>query len=343
LSDASADDKFECAVDATHLRSSFIYLANAVNDLRGNWSTLALVLAPLVLLASLCLLPDALNLQYRVAEALQPPNSQNVMYETDYVPAQTPYAPPHNVPASRQPYPAWLTTTLDIAVIVLTIAVNLLVLCMLARIRAHERASTVPGEAFAIYRQAVGLVPGFAWIALLQAIAPILALAFLAFNFNPEDPAIYLVFGFVRAVVVAAAVVVYLWLYFAEYALVFDHKHSFHALLYSRDLMRKRFFRVSVRIVVFLAVWSGFNSWAALVFVAVSRLMGPVVVVTGLVAITIFLLDLISVSVSFATAAFFMAAGLRLYQDLNGSAVAEVALASPAAALPPTAPLSSAS
>ncbi len=331
-------------METTRLRSSFIYLANAVTDLRGNWSTLALVLAPLVLMASLCLLPDALNLQYKVAEALQPPNSQNVSYQIGYVPAQTPYAPPRNVPPSRQPYPLWLTTTLDIAVIVLTVAVNLLVLCMLARIRAHERAPTVFSETFAIYRRAAALVPGFAWIALLQAIAPILALAFLAVNFNLEDPAIYLMFGFVRAVVVAAAAVVYLWLYFAEYALVFDHKHSFHALLYSRDLMRKRFFRVSLRIVVFLAVWSGYNSWAALAFVAVSRLMGPVVVVTGLVAITIFLLDLISVSVSFATAAFFIAAGLRLYQDLNGAAAAaEPALASPAAALPPTAPLSSAS
>ncbi len=329
-------------METTRLRSSFIYLANAVNDLRGNWSTLALVLAPLVLIASLCLLPDALNLQYRVAQALEPPSTQNVM-NVGYAPAQTPYAPPRTVPASRQPYPSWLTTTLDIAVIVLTIAVNLLVLCMLARIRAQERAPTVLGEAFAIYRKAAALLPGFAWIALLQAIAPILALAFLAINFNLEDPVFYLAFGSVRAVVVAAAVVVYLWLYFAEYALVFDRKHSFHALLYSRDLMRKRFFRVSVRIAVFLAVWSGYTSWAALVFVAVSRLMGPVVVVTGLVALTIFLLDLISVSVSFATAAFFIAAGLRLYQDLTGSAAAEPALASPAAALPPTAPFSSAS
>ena len=45
------------------LRSSFIYLANAVNDLRGNWIIIGIVLAPLVLASALCLLPDALNLQ----------------------------------------------------------------------------------------------------------------------------------------------------------------------------------------------------------------------------------------------------------------------------------------
>ena len=44
-------------------KASFIYLANAVNDLRGNWMIVALVLAPLVLISALCLLPDALNLQ----------------------------------------------------------------------------------------------------------------------------------------------------------------------------------------------------------------------------------------------------------------------------------------
>ena len=47
----------------TRIKSSFIYLANAVRDLTGNWRVFALVLAPAALLASLCLLPDALNLQ----------------------------------------------------------------------------------------------------------------------------------------------------------------------------------------------------------------------------------------------------------------------------------------
>ncbi len=110
---------------------------------------------------------------------------------------------------------------------------------------------------------------------------------------------------------------VYAWLYFAQYALIFDGKHSWHALLFSRDLMRKRFFKVATRIVVFLAVWSGFNSWAAGAFVVVSLLFGPVGVVTGFLGTTIFLVDLAEIGVNFATTAFLVAAGLRLYQDLR--------------------------
>ena len=79
---------------------------------------------------------------------------------------------------------------------------------------------------------------------------------------------------------------------FRKFALIFDGKHSWHALLYSRDLMRKRFFKVAMRIVVFLAVWSGYNSWAAGAFVVVSLLFGPVGVVTGFLGTTIFLVDL---------------------------------------------------
>src|ERR1700687_2931856 len=66
-------------VSPVRLKSSFIYLANAVNDLRGNWSVLAVVLAPLLLAAALCLLPDALNLQYRLATTFEP-GSQNISY-----------------------------------------------------------------------------------------------------------------------------------------------------------------------------------------------------------------------------------------------------------------------
>ena len=42
------------AMAQARLRSSFIYLANAVNDLRGNWIIVAVVLAPLVLASALC-------------------------------------------------------------------------------------------------------------------------------------------------------------------------------------------------------------------------------------------------------------------------------------------------
>ena len=70
----------------TRLKSSFIYLANAVNDLRGNWRTLALVLSPAVLLGALCLLPDALNLQHQLAEKFAP-GAHNVGWRLLQVPS----------------------------------------------------------------------------------------------------------------------------------------------------------------------------------------------------------------------------------------------------------------
>src|SRR5271156_1747012 len=97
-------------VGPVRLKSSFIYLANAVNDLRGNWSVLAVVLAPMLLAASLCLLPDALNLQFRVAQTFEQPGGQNISYVQ---PAQTPMAPDKHAPnVELQPYSPWITTTL---------------------------------------------------------------------------------------------------------------------------------------------------------------------------------------------------------------------------------------
>ena len=132
---------------------------------------------------------------------------------------------------------------------------------------------------------------------------------------------------------------IYTWLYFAQYALVFDGKHSWHALLFSRDLMRKRFFKVATRIVVFLAVWSGYNTWAAGAFVVVSLLFGPVGVVTGFLGTTIFLVGLAEIGVNFATTAFLVAAGLRLYQDLREPQAAERLDSSAQSAMQPTAQL----
>ena len=63
------------------LRSSFIYLANAVNDLRGNWIIVAVVLAPLALGSALCLLPDALNIQYSLVRTFEP-GVTSVAFET---------------------------------------------------------------------------------------------------------------------------------------------------------------------------------------------------------------------------------------------------------------------
>ena len=68
---ATRDANLDVTVAPTRLRSSFIYLANAVNDLSGDWTVLAIVLAPLILAASLCLLPDALNIQHRVAHTFE--------------------------------------------------------------------------------------------------------------------------------------------------------------------------------------------------------------------------------------------------------------------------------
>ena len=61
MSRRAGDANLVRVVTPVRLKSSFIYLANAVNDLRGNWSVLAVVLAPMLLLAALCLLPDALK------------------------------------------------------------------------------------------------------------------------------------------------------------------------------------------------------------------------------------------------------------------------------------------
>jgi hypothetical protein len=73
--------------------------------------------------------------------------------------------------------------------------------------------------------------------------------------------------------------------------------------------------------------------------VIVSLLFGPVGVVTGSIGTTIFVVDFAAIAVSFATAAFFVAAGLRLYQDLVGVQERERIDAAVHAGLQPTAPL----
>ena len=315
------------------LKSSFIYLANAVNDLRGNWSVLAIVLAPLLVAAALCLLPDALNLQYRLATTFAP-GSQNISY-TQVDSADTPAKPPP-LQQAPQPFSPWVTTALHWMFGLLTLLVTLITLTALKRIQAGIREPTVIHEVLAVYRRSIRLVPGFAWVTFLQLAAPALALyLFERAQTSPIGTAMYLVL--VLMIIVGA--LVYAWLYFAQYALVFDGKHSWHALLFSRDLMRKRFFKVATRIVVFLAVWSGFNSWAAGAFVVVSLLFGPVGVVTGFLGTTIFLVDLAEIGVNFATTAFLVAAGLRLYQDLTASQAADRADAAVQSATQPTAQL----
>jgi hypothetical protein len=280
------------------LKSSFIYLANAVNDLRGNVGVLALVLAPLVLISALCLLPDAINLQSVVAR-----HFGAGIHSVGLIPAQVPYIPA--APSEPLPVPNWAVMALQIASIVVTLIVNLVVLCTLDRIQSGAREPGVVGEALAVYRRSIELVPAFFWIALLQVLVIAVGVVLL----------------------IIPGLLAFIWVYFAQYALVLDSRRSWPALLYSRDLMRGRFFKVAVRVLVFLAVWSGYNAWAGGTFIVISRVLGPVAVLTGTVGTIVFLLDLLAVAVAYATVAFFLAAGARLYQDLVAFTNQEAALA----------------
>ncbi len=295
----------------TRIKSSFIYLANAVTDLRGNWATLALVLAPLVLLSALCVLPDALNLQHLLVHKFEPG-----VRSVGWIPAQTPYTPDIE-PA--QPVVAHLVIRVHLLRIVLSLIgflVILVTLCTIKRVASGARKGRILNEAIEVYRDAIALAPAFFWILILQLIA--------------------IVVGFVLLVLPGLLAMV--WLYFAQYALVFDGRHSWPALFHSRDLMRGRFFKVAVRIVVFLAVWSGFNSWVGGAFFALSLLIGPIGIWTGALSATIFVFALFASAVAYATVAFFIAAGARLYQDLKAIAAEQAANVS-AASLPATAPL----
>ena len=120
--------------------------------LRGNWSVLAVVLAPILLAASLCLLPDALNLQFRVAQTFEQPGSgQNITYVQ---PAQTPMTPDKRAPLTEpQPYSPWITTGCILIFALLTALVALITLCSLKRIQAGTRKTGVVGEAIEVYRR----------------------------------------------------------------------------------------------------------------------------------------------------------------------------------------------
>jgi hypothetical protein len=311
-------------VPATRLRSSFIYLANAVNDLRADGPTLALVLAPLVLLAAVCVLPDALNLQHAVAEHFAP-GTRHIGWLT----VQEPYAP--TAEDIKPLIPWWAVGALNIIALALTFAANLLVLCAIKRLRTGEREEQILNEALATWREAIKLAPGYFWIVALQVAAPAIAL-FLwsaAFYISPWWLALA-VYIFEASFMVVAALL-FLWLYFSEYALVFENQRSFRALLRSRDLLRKRFFRVAIRIVAFLAVWSGYDSWAAGLFLVVSWVLGPVGFVTGYFWSLFFVVELAGVAVTYILGTFFVLAGYRLYQDLIESADSGTATAGLAA------------
>jgi hypothetical protein len=217
--------------------------------------------------------------------------------------------------------------------------VTLITLSALKRIHAGIRAPSIVGEAIEVYRQSIRLLPAFAWVTILQFLAPALGLFLFqeASSFMPGSIGVWTYIALVIMIMLGA--IVYAWLYFAQYALIFDDKHSWHALLFSRDLIRKRFFKVATRIVVFLAVWSGYNAWGAGAFVVVSLLFGPVGVVSGFLGTSIFLADLVQISIDFAATAFVVAAGLRLYQDLREPQAAERVDNAAQVAMQPTAQL----
>lgn len=296
------------------LRSSFIYLANAVNDLRGNWIIIGVVLAPLVLASALCLLPDALNLQYSLVRTFEPGVTSVAFVQ----PVQMPYAPVTRA-APKPPFPPWVTTILHLLDGLITlVGVNLVVLCALRRMQAGKRMVRPLDEGIEVYREAARLLGPFVWVSVLQVLAIAVGAVLL----------------------VVPGLLAYVWLYFSQYALIFDGRRSWSALLYSRDLMRGSFFRVALRIVVFLAVGSGFNSWAGGTFFAVSLLAGWVGLITGALWASVFMVDLLAVAVLYTTLAFLLAAGLRLYQDMRAVAAEHTALAD-GAPLAPTAPLPS--
>jgi hypothetical protein len=299
-------------VQHNRLRGSFIYLANAVGDLRTEWQVLAAVLAPLAFLTALCLLPDSITLQHALAEQFVP-GARHVGYGL----TQGPYQPLAEVAGPLIPW--WAVLALDLAALLLVLAGHLLVLCSLRRRQTRRREPTLSSEAVATWREALELTPAYFWIAFLQLIIPSIALALWRIDVYVSSGWAALLIDVLEFGFLILAGLLFLWLFFSAYALVFDNKHSFHALLASRDLMRKRFFRVAMRIVVFSAVWSGYESWAAAVFAIVSRVVGPVGFLTGYFWTCFFAIELAAVAVTYVLGAFFVLAQARLYQDLSES------------------------
>ncbi|HVN91477.1 MAG TPA: hypothetical protein VMT61_16805 [Candidatus Binataceae bacterium] len=296
-------------VPSTRLKGSFIYLANAVNDLRADGPTLALVLAPLVFLSALCVLPDAINIQHAVAEHFTP-GARHV----GWMMVQERYAPAAD--DAKTLIPGWIVATLNLVALLMAFLAHLLVLISLRRLRSGLKEPQLLAEVVATWREALKLLPSFFWIAILQVVVP--AAALFLWTAELVISTWYVAFAVLmfEAGFLVVGGLIYLWLYFSEYALVFENQYSFRALLRSRDLLRKQFFRVAIRIVVFLAVWSGYDSWAAGLFLMVSWVLGPVGFLTGYFWSVFFVVEFAGVAVTYMLSAFFMIAGYRLFQDL---------------------------
>ncbi len=310
------------------IKSSFVYLANAVRDLTGNWKVIGLVLAPPVFLASLCLLPDALNLQHLVTEAFKIGNQgQNVgfMLTQESYPALA-----HIEPL----VPAWVTRMLHLLFVVLTAVTIVVVLCTLKWIREGDGEVSALDSTMQIYRRSATRLLPFTWLYLLQLIAALPMVIWV-------NAAVPLLLAVPVVLLIVPGFLAFVWLAVAQYALVFDGYRTWLALFYGRELIRGRFIKVTVRIIVFLAVWSGYNSWAGAAFLALSLLLGLLGAFAGALWAGVYIADLLSVTVVFVTTAFFFAAGLRLYEDLKASA-SPAAITMVKGPLSPTGPLQSA-
>ena len=315
-------------VAEARLKSSFIYLANAVRDLTGNWQLIGLTLAPIVILTSLCLLPDALNLQHFLYELFKARGQgQNVLY----VPVQVPYGTATHI---EPLIPGWVIEIVFWVLAVVLALAMLVMLCMLKWIQEERRDSKALDASLQIYRTALGRVLPFSWIYLLQLISvtPI----FVWVNY-----ALPLELAVVVVLLIVPGFLAFVWLSVAQYALIFDGHRTWLALFYGRELIRKRLLKVALRVIVFLALWTGYTSWAGGAFVALSLILGLVGVFAGALWVGVFVADLLGVSVLFATTALCFAAGLRLYQDLRASAPPSAAAMVPGG-LAPTRSLESA-
>jgi hypothetical protein len=309
LFQSPADVSLAEIVTEARLKSSFIYLANAVRDLTGNWRVIGLTLAPVVLLASLCLLPDALNLQHFVYELFKTHSGgANVLY----APVQVPYGTATHI---EPLIPQWVIQLVFWALMVVLAIAMLVMLCTLKWLQEEHREAKALDSTLLIYRNALSRVLPFIWIYLLQLISvtPILVWVNYLLPLEVAVPVVLLaVPGFMA----------FVWLSVAQYALVFDGHRTWLALFYGRELIRKRFLKVALKIIVFLALWTGYISWAGGAFVALSLILGLVGAFAGALWAGVFIADLAGVSVLFGTTVFCLAAGLRLYQDLKATAPA---------------------
>ena len=309
-----------------HLKSSFIYLANAVNDLRDNRRLLAIVLAPLVFAISCCFLPDALNLQYQLAARFEP-GLHSVALEQ----AQVPYQ--QNVTARPPRFPGWLTGSLHIVALLIGLFGNLVILCTLARMYSNTERTNQLQDAIAIYTSAVYAVPSFWWVMVLEGL--------IAFAVGLMQVVPVAILGIVLLLVVFPGLLIFVWLYVTQYAMVVEKRPSLLALQHTRDITKGRFFKVAMRVVVFLAVLSGYGTWASIILLAIDFVIGFAGALTGLLWFGVFLAEIMAFGVASVTTLFFYAAGIRLYRDLNAGF--EQAVVGRSAELPPTGPLAASS